>query len=158
MRFKTWLYLFVAAVFAIGCVQGFAQDDRHDRDRDEFHGDHDRDHDRDNDRDHDRGHDRDHFYGDHDHDAMRGWYVAHHDHLPPGLRDRDRLPPGLERQLVLRGVLPVELRGRMYPCPPELERQLPPPPPDCAHVFIGGHVVLVNRVNFQVVDIFHFEL
>ena len=64
--------------------------------------------------------------------------------------------PELERQLVVRGVLPVELRGRMYPCPPELEHQLPPPPPDCAHVFIGGHVVLVNRVSFQIVDVFHF--
>jgi hypothetical protein len=25
-------------------------------------------------------------------------------------------------------------------------------------VFIGGHVVLVNRVNFQVVDVFHLQL
>jgi Ni/Co efflux regulator RcnB len=152
MRLKTCLYLFVAAVFALGCAQGFAQDDRrdHDRDREEFHRDHDRDPNRD--------HDRDHFYGDHERDAMRGWYAAHHDHLPPGLRDRDHLPPGLERQLVVRGVLPVELRGRMHPCPPDLERQLPPPPPDCAHVLIGGHVVLMNRANFQVVDILHFEL
>ena len=27
--------------------------------------------------------------------------------LPPGLAKRDRLPPGLERQLVVRGFLPV---------------------------------------------------
>jgi hypothetical protein len=46
----------------------------------------------------------------------------------------------------------------MFPCPPELERQLPPPPPDCAHMVIGGHIVLVNRANFQVMDVFHFEL
>src|SRR6516165_845426 len=37
--------------------------------------------------------DRDHFYGDREHDTMRGWNTAHHDHLPPGLRNRDRLPP-----------------------------------------------------------------
>jgi len=152
MRLKACLYLFVAAVFALGCAQSFAQEDRRDRDRDreEFHGDHDRDHDRDR--------DRDHFYGDRERDTMRGWYAAHHDHLPRGLRDRDHLPPGLERHLVVRGVLPVELRERMYPCPPDLERQLPPPPPDCAHVLIGGHLLLMNRVNFQIVDILHFEL
>jgi hypothetical protein len=45
----------------------------------------------------------------------------------------------------------------MYPCPEELERRLPPPPPDCAHVFIGGHIVLLNRKTEVVVDIFHFE-
>lgn len=88
---------------------------------------------------------------------MRGWYAEHHDHLPPGLRDRDRLPPELERQLIVRGTLPPGLRAKMFPCPEELERRLPPPP-DCAHVLIGGHVVLLNRANFQIVDVFHFEL
>ncbi|HXZ42128.1 MAG TPA: hypothetical protein VEG68_15390 [Terriglobales bacterium] len=148
MRLKTCLYLFVAAVFALGCAQGFAQDDRrdHDRDREEFHGDHDRDH------------DRDHFYRDHDRDAMRGWYADHHDHLPMGLRDGDRLPPELERRLVVRETLPLELRARVFPCPEDLEHRLPPPPPDCAHVLIGGHIVLLNRANFQVVDVLHFEL
>lgn len=31
-------------------------------------------------------------------------------------------------------------------------------PPDCSHVVIGGHIVLLNRMNFQIVDVFHFEL
>ena len=156
MRLRTWLPVFVAAIFAFGCISALAQDEGRDhdrgRDREEARDAHDRDsHDRDS-------HDKDHFYADHDRDAMHGWYAAHHDHLPPGLRDRDRLPPEMERRLVVHGIIPVELRGKMYPCPPDLERQLPPPPPDCAHVFIGGHVVLVNRVNFQGVDVFHLEL
>jgi hypothetical protein len=68
------------------------------------------------------------------------------------------LPPGLERQLVVRGTLPPGLRRRMEPCPPGLERELPPPPPHCEHVIIGGHLVLLNRENFRIVDVFHFEL
>jgi Ni/Co efflux regulator RcnB len=145
MRTRTWLHLFVAAVFALGCSVSFAQDEEH------GHG-HGRGHEK-----HEEDEDRDHYYSKHDREAMRGWYEDHQDHLPPGLAKRDRLPPGLERQLVVRGTLPPGLRKKMLPCPEELERQLPPPPPNCAHVVIGGHVVLLNRTNFLVMDIFHFE-
>lgn len=89
---------------------------------------------------------------------MRGWYHDHQDHLPPGLAKKDRLPPGLEKQLVQRGTLPPGLQKRIQPCPEELEGRLPPPPPDCAHVVIGGHIVLLNRRTNIVVDIFHFEV
>ena len=97
------------------------------------------------------------FYGDHDREVLRGWYDDHRDQLPPGLARKDRLPPGLEKQLVRRGTLPPGLQKRLQPCPEELERQLPPPPPDCAHVVIGGHLVLLNRKTNIIVDIFHFE-
>ncbi len=98
-----------------------------------------------------------HYYSDHDREEMRGWYRDQDDHLPPGLAKRDRLPPGLERQLRVRGTLPPGLRKKMMPCPVELERRLPPPPPGCGHVLIGGHVVLVNRSTYMVLDIFHTE-
>ncbi len=88
-------------------------------------------------------------------EVMHGWYEGHRGNLPPGLAKRDRLPPGLERQLELRGTLPPGLRGRIYAVPDDLERELPPPPPNCEHVFIGGHVVLLNRRTFVVVDVFH---
>src|SRR5690349_22664158 len=97
-----------------------------------------------------------HYYRDHDRD-IRGWYGEHQSNLPPGLAKKDRLPPGLERQLVRRGELPPGLQKRLQPCPEELERRLSPPPPDCAHVLIGGHIVLLNRRTNIVVDIFHFE-
>jgi hypothetical protein len=45
----------------------------------------------------------------------------------------------------------------MEPCPQELEVMLPPPDPGYRHVFIGGNLVLVNRVSFQVADVFHFD-
>jgi hypothetical protein len=89
---------------------------------------------------------------------MRGWYREHQNNLPPGLAKRDRLPPGLERQLVVRGELPPGLRKKIQPCPDDLERRLPPPPPDCRHAVIGGHIVLVNTRSFVVVDVFHLEL
>jgi hypothetical protein len=148
MRLGTWLAVIAGAAFALGSISASAQErEEHGRDfdRDHYHAyDHD-----------DRGHD---FYRDEHRYAMRDWYIAHRDHLPPGLMERDRLTPELERQIVVQGVLPVELRARFYPCPPELEQHLPPPPPNCAHVLVGGHVILLNRANFQIVDVFHFEL
>lgn len=46
----------------------------------------------------------------------------------------------------------------MHPCPVEVVRYLPPPPPGYMHTIIGGHIVLVNRNTFFVLDVFHFEL
>jgi Ni/Co efflux regulator RcnB len=100
------------------------------------------------------------YYSDHDRDQMHRWYEQRegdHDDLPPGLARHDRLPPGLEKQLRVKGTLPPGLRKKMYPCPEEVERQLPPPPPGCEHTVIGGHVVLVNRSTYVVLDIIHFE-
>src|SRR5713226_401184 len=97
-------------------------------------------------------------FNDHDRDAMREWYQDHRDALPPGLAKKDRLPPGLERQLAERGTLPPGLLKHIQPCPEELERRLPPPPPDCTHVVIGGHVVLLNHRTNRVLAVFHFEI
>lgn len=142
MSYKHWLG---AATIALLALSTAALAEGH------GNGKHDRD---DDDRDRDR-----HYYSDHDRDYMRGWYHDHdrNDHLPPGLAKRDQLPPGLERQLRVRGTLPPGLRKKMMPCPEEFERRLPPPPAGCAHVLIGGHVVLVNRGTYVVMDIFHFE-
>jgi len=113
---------------------------------------------------HGKGHDKhgdddtEDYYKDHDREAMRGWYDKHENNLPPGLAKRDRLPPGLEKQLVRRGTLPPGLQKRLQPCPRDLERQLPPPPPECAHLLIGGHIVLLNQRTNVVVDVVHFEI
>jgi hypothetical protein len=97
-------------------------------------------------------------FSDHDRDVMRAWYDDHRGSLPPGLAKKDRLPPGLEKQLAERGTLPPGLQKRIQPLPVELERELPAPPPDCAHVVIGGHVVLLNRRTNLVLAVFHFEI
>ncbi|MGA9790389.1 MAG: hypothetical protein WBQ43_06825 [Terriglobales bacterium] len=142
MRFRKLLYLWTAALFALACAGAFAQGQGHGHGHDK-HGDHD---------DSDRR-----YYSSHDRDEMRGWYHDQAEHLPPGLAKRDQLPPGLEKQLRVRGTLPPGLRKKMMPCPQELERRLPPPPAGYAHFVIGGHVALVNRSTYMVLDIFHFE-
>ena len=122
-------------------------------------------HDRDNDDgafyDHDHGHGHSHGHG-HERYANRGreiheWYRAHYNHLPPGLAKRDRLPPGLERQLVVNGTLPPGLQKKMQPCPRELEAMLPPPPPNYVHVVIGGNLVMYNRATLQIGDVFRLD-
>ena len=97
------------------------------------------------------------YYRDHDRDEARAWYNDHESNLPPGLAKKDRLPPGLEKQLVRNGTLPPGLQKRIQPCPEELERRLPPPPPDCAHVLVAGHIVLLNRRTNIILDIVHFD-
>jgi len=142
MRTKWWLCFCTAAMLVL---YGTAVADEHGH----GHGKH-------HDRDDHRGHDK-YRYSDHDRDEIRGWYHDQDDHLPPGLAKRDRLPPGLERQLRVRGTLPPGLRKKMVACPVELERRLPPPPPGYGNFAIGGHIVLVNRSTFMVLDIFHME-
>lgn len=155
MSLKRWYWLGTTALLgvALSTTMAVAQGNGHDHDRHD-HGDRDHDHGHGNGHNHGHGHER---YVDHDRD-IRGWYHAHYQHLPPGLAKRDRLPPGLERQLIVNGTLPVGLRRRMQPCPRELEVMLPPPPPNYVHVFIGGNLVLYNRSNFLVADVFHFEV
>jgi len=165
MSLKLWfrggavavLSLTLSATMAVAQGHGHGHD-KHDRDRDDGdrwqdrHEDHGHGHEA---REHGNGHGRGH-YRDRDRD-IHDWYRAHYSHLPRGLAKRDRLPPGLERQLIVNGTLPAGLRSRMEPCPQELEVMLPPPDPGYRHVFIGGNLVLVNRVSFQVADVFHFD-
>ena len=151
------LYLICGAlILSVGLTPAFADRD-HDRgDDDHGHGHghgHAYGHEKhERDEDGDRG-----YYRDHDRD-LHDWYREHYNNLPPGLAKRDRLPPGLERQLVVRGTLPPGLRREMHPCPPEVVSYLPPPPSGYMHTIIGGHIVLVNRKTFFVLDVFHFEM
>lgn len=165
MSLKLWFRAgtVLATALALSTTIAVAQGNGHGHDK------HDRDDDRSYDQDRDEGHGHGHGHGEghghgnghgryHDHDRdIHDWYRANYSHLPPGLAKRDRLPPGLERQLVVNGTLPPGLRKKMQPCPRELEVMLPLPPPNYAHVFIGGNLVLVNRVSFQVADVFHFD-
>jgi Ni/Co efflux regulator RcnB len=153
MKSSGWLTIFSIAILALSTSVVFAQEEGHGhgRGRDKY-GNEDEDNDRKGNKEH--GHEG-RGYDDRDHEAMHGWYEGHRRNLPPGLAKKDRLPPGLERQLELRGTLPLGLRTRIYAVPVDLERELPPPPPNCEHVFIGGHVVLLNRRTFVVVDVFH---
>ncbi len=135
MKPKRWMFVFVAMLLALSGTAAFAK--HKDRDHDDERGR------------------REYRYSRHDRGEMKAWYHHHRGDLPPGLAKRDRLPPGLERQLRVRGTLPPGLRDRIRPCPEGLVRMLPPPPPQCEHVLIGGSIVLLNRNSFVVLDIFH---
>jgi hypothetical protein len=87
---------------------------------------------------------------------MQAWYRDHESNLPPGLAKRDRLPPGLEKQLRERGTLPPGLQKKITPVPVTLMRQLPAPPPGCDHVVIGGNIALVDTNTFFVHAVFRF--
>ena len=163
MKSSRWLHTFAIAILALSTSVVLAQHEDHGHGRGhDKHGNEDEDNDNDRkgysnkDNGHKgHGHGHGYGYGDRDHEVMHGWYEGHRGNLPPGLAKKDRLPPGLERQLELRGTLPPGLRGKIYAVPVDLQRELPPAPPNCEHVFIGGHVVLLNRRTFVVVDVIH---
>lgn len=62
--------------------------------------------------------------------------------LPPGLAKRDRLPPGLERQLQRNGTLPPGLQKRVQPLPGVCTARLPRLRPDWVRVVLGGRIIL----------------
>jgi hypothetical protein len=139
---KTWISVIAAALLTLNCSAAFAQG-----------------------KGHGKGHDKDkdddsYAYSAEQRASVHEWYRQHENNLPPGLAKRDRLPPGLERQLQERGTLPPGLQKKIEPVPMDLERRLPPPPEgcDCRHVFVGGHVVLLGIRTNYVYSVFHFEL
>jgi hypothetical protein len=151
------LAVVILGLFMLPGNAAFADRDKHEKDHE---GDHNNGHWRERERhkDYDDDDDRRGYgFASHDRDEFRGWYTENYRHLPPGLAKRDRLPPGLERELVIRARFPRDLETRVYVVPVELERRLPPPAPDCERVAIGGHIVLRNRNTKIVLDIFHFE-
>jgi len=102
-------------------------------------------------------------FADHDREIAHNWYVherrnPNEDHgLPPGLRDRDRLPPGIERRLQRGWVIDRDDRRLLYPPPPALVRGFAPPPPGYRYFVFGGHLVMVDP-GYRVFDVIHLEL
>lgn len=94
-------------------------------------------------------------FGESDQRIIRDWVHGQPaSGLPPGLAKRDRLPPGLEKQLHRKGHLPPGLEKRLSPFPLELEGRLQPLGPDHERVFIHGRAAIVTKIGRIVVDIF----
>jgi hypothetical protein len=72
--------------------------------------------------------------------------------LPPGLAKKDRLPPGLEKQLQRNGTLPPGLQKRVQPLPGVCQSQLSPLPSGWMRVVLSGRVLLLDRGN-RILDI-----
>ncbi len=103
-------------------------------------------------------------FRDQDREYANNWY--YHEYrdtrdnrreLPPGLRDRDRLPPGIERQLQRGWVIDRDYRQQLYPVPVVLVRRFAPPPEGCRYVFFGGRIVLVDP-GFRVLDMLQLNI
>ena len=96
-------------------------------------------------------------FDDHDQQVTHDWYKQHHGNAPVGLRDSDRLRPDEESRLQPGSILDSRLRAKAHPLPPDLSRQLPPPPRNSRYVAVGGHVAQVDSRN-RVQDVIHLEL
>jgi len=144
MRSTKWMFAGVLATLLIAACStfGFGPSQGRGKGHEKHHGDDDQ---------------GEQYYKDRDRDEARGWYNEHEGNLPPGLAKKDRLPPGLEKHLIRGGSLPPGLQKRLQPCPEDLVRRLPPPPPDCAHVLVAGHIVLLNRRTNIILDVVHFD-
>ncbi len=83
---------------------------------------------------------------------------AYSDSLPPGLAKRNRLPPGLEKQLRRNGTLPPGLRKHLQPFPVELERQLVVLPTGYRRVVIGDTVIVMNDRTWLIHDLIQIAI
>ena len=81
------------------------------------------------------------------------WFSTNRSSLPPGLAKRDRLPPGLEKQLRERGTLPPGLQKQLYPLPVALERQLSVLPTGYRRVIIGNNIIVMEPATGLIYDI-----
>ncbi len=118
-------------------------------------------------RDADRGRDRDHRdydrHGDfrvfsrHDQEVIQSCYVDDRSGLPPGLAKKDRLPPGLERQLRRNGTLPPGLQKRVQPLPAACDARLPRLPANWGRVVLSGRVLLLDP-GYRIVDVFELRI
>ena len=83
-------------------------------------------------------------------------FVADRSNLPPGLAKKDRLPPGLERQLRRNGTLPPGLQKRVQPLPQMCTDRLPRLPRDWSRVVLSGRIILLDPAN-RIVDFFWMD-
>lgn len=84
---------------------------------------------------------------------MKNYFTTNKSGLPPGLAKRDKLPPGLERQLQRNGTLPPGLQKKVQPLPADLERQMRVLPTGWRRVVIAGNVILMNEKTATIYDI-----
>jgi Ni/Co efflux regulator RcnB len=92
----------------------------------------------------------------HDQQVAHDWYNQQKDHPPVGLRTEDRLSPEQESRLHEGAVLDRDMRRHVHPAPPELARQLPPPPSHHRYVAIGGHIGMIDN-GYHVKAVIHLH-
>lgn len=73
--------------------------------------------------------------------------------LPHGLKQRDHLPPGLQKQLQRNGTLPPGLAKRMTPLPCDLIGRLPVLPTSQERGLIGDRVITIDRSSQRILEV-----
>ena len=73
--------------------------------------------------------------------------------LPPGLAGKDKLPPGLQKQLERNGTLPPGLAKRALP--DDLKRMLPRRHPSHERTIVNDDVVLIEKATGRILDILY---
>lgn len=92
-----------------------------------------------------------------DRDEITRCYSGGRSGLPPGLAKKDRLPPGLERQLRKNGKLPPGLQKKVQPLSSDCQVRLPRLPGGWERVILGDRVMVLNPAQ-TIVDIFRMAL
>lgn len=95
-------------------------------------------------------------FSDNDRQTIRSCFQSNTAGLPPGLAKRDRLPPGLERQVRRNGTLPPGLQKRVQPLPGACISRLPRLPIDWTRVILGRRVLLLNAEQ-RILDLFSLD-
>ncbi len=95
-------------------------------------------------------------FSDRDRQIIGDCFVNDRAGLPPGLAKKDRLPPGLERQLQRNGTLPPGLQKRARRLPGSCAARLPRLPNDWVRVVVSGRVILLNSRE-RIVDLFWLD-
>ena len=88
-----------------------------------------------------------------DRHAIQTCFDQHASELPPGLANRQSLPPGLERQVAKGGTLPPGLQKKVQPMPSVCSSSLSALPSGYSRVVYGNRVILVGPQN-KIVDTF----
>ncbi len=92
-----------------------------------------------------------------DRDEITRCHTGGRSGLPPGLAKKDRLPPGLERQLRKNGKLPPGLQKRVQPLASDCQVQLPRLPGGWGRVILGDRVMVLDPAQ-TIIDIFRMSL
>lgn len=96
-------------------------------------------------------------FNDRDREVTRDWYRQNQRRLGPGWRQRDRLPPYMQRRLRRGYRLDPEMRREIHWLPPELSRRYGPAPRGYRYAIIGGNVVMLDDA-YEVQDVFSITL
>jgi hypothetical protein len=95
-------------------------------------------------------------FSEHDRQYIRDCMAGSASSLPPGLAKKDRLPPGLEKQVHRNGTLPPGLQKRMQRLPGSCTAQLPRLPSSWIRVVLGRRVLLLDG-NYRISDVFDLD-